>query len=113
MTKLIAIHQVGHHGNSFANPGESFEVSDDEAKQLVASGAATAADAKHGEEADDQHAHGPAEPTANPDPEKPFDQMTRTELEDFATSIGMEGPFTSFDTKADLVAAIEAKQKEA
>lgn len=36
--------------------------------------------------------------------------MKRDELEAAAEQVGLEGPYEQFDTKADLVKAIEEKQ---
>lgn len=89
-----------------ARPGQTFELEDAYAKPLIASGAAYPVEELDTDNVDTDAVKAPSALSTPLTPSKPLDKMNRTELEEYATKIGVEGPFERFETKAALVEAI-------
>ncbi len=77
---------------------------------LVASGAARMVEELETQNADTKAVKQSTAPSTPVTPPKALEKMNRTELEDYATQIGVEGPFERFDTKAALLEAIKERQ---
>lgn len=102
MPQMKALQNIYYHRSTYQK-GDEFMALDTEVKGLVDQGFAevvkeTSAPQK---EADTNAAPKGAD--------KPIGKMNRTELEEYATSIGMSD-LEQYATKAELVEAIEAKQ---
>lgn len=109
MPKLVADTRIKYNMGTIVEKGDEFSVSDEEAKTLIAdSSAHNPSDAKQDEQPQEPEA--PATEPQNVEVPASPDSATRTELEQVASQVGVEGPFERFDTKADLHNAILEKQ---